>query len=245
LTPPEPNQNTETAEQQIRTYQRQLRRLASELSLAEARERRAIASDLHDHIGQALVYVSQKVSVLQGNAVFSGMESEFSEILSILLQTIKYTRNLTVEISPPILYEFGLAAAIDWLAERTKERHGLKVVSKQSGTPREVTEDIRVFVFKAVQELILNAVKHAETDTVKVSINWGKETVKVTVNDNGKGFDVAACESGYATSDCFGLFSIKERLSFIGGNLAIDSTPGRGTQVEITAPYELRSDGDD
>ena len=98
---------------QIQSYQRQLRKLASELSLAEARERREIASDLHDHIGQALAFVSQKMSVLRGNSIFSGMEGDFAEILSILEQTIRYTRDLTVEISPPVLYELGLPAAIN------------------------------------------------------------------------------------------------------------------------------------
>ena len=99
-------------ERRIRAYQRQLRRLASELSLAEARERREIASDLHDHIGQALAYASQKVTTLRGNAVFSGMEDDLAEILTILNQAIRYTRNLTVEISPPVLYELGLPAAM-------------------------------------------------------------------------------------------------------------------------------------
>jgi signal transduction histidine kinase len=97
--------------QTIDQYQRQLRRLSSELSLAEARERREIASDVHDHIGQALAYVTQNISVLQGNAIFSGMEEDFSEILSILNQTIRYTRDLTVEISPPVLYELGLSSS--------------------------------------------------------------------------------------------------------------------------------------
>ena len=229
----------------IRAYQRQLRRLTSELSLAEARERQEIASDLHDHIGQALAYVSQKVGVLQGNAVFCGMEDDFAEILSILDQTIRYTRDLTVEISPPVLYELGLAAAIDWLSERALHRHQLKVVSTQSGQPEQVGEDIRVFLFKAIQELINNAAKHSGADRVTVHTSWRPERIEIQVSDEGRGFDTSAFKQGLSAEGCFGLFSIRERLSYAGGTITIDSAPDRGTVVSISAPYMLAGEDDD
>lgn len=221
----------------LHVYQKQLRRLVSELSLAEARERREIASDLHDHIGQALSFISQKVSTLQGNLIFSGMEDDFTEILSILDQTIRYTRNLTVEISPPVLYDLGLCAAIDWLAERTKKRHNLNVLQSQSGNPEEITEDVRVFIFKAILELINNAVKHANATQVNIHSNWGKSSFKIDVSDNGIGFDTTILGKGFTDSCCFGLFNIRERLSYIGGSLSIKSTRGNGTKVSIVAPY--------
>lgn len=230
--------------QKIRAYQKQLRRLTSELSLAEARERQAIASDLHDHIGQALAYVSQKVSVLQGNAIFSGMEDDFSEILSILDQTIRYTRDLTVEISPPVLYELGLSAAIDWLAERALHRHKLKVSSKQSGKPQVVADDIRVFLFKAIQELITNAAKHARATRVTIRTTWGQEGVNVQVRDDGRGFDTSTFENGLSSDCCFGLFSIRERLSYAGGKIEIESSPGQGTCVSISTPYCITAEED-
>lgn len=226
-------------EDQIEIYQRQLRRLATELSLAEARERREIASDLHDHIGQALAYVSQKVSLLHGNDIFSGRSEDFAEILSILDQTIKYTRNLTVEISPPILYELGLPAAIDWLAERAEKRYNLKIKSTQTGQPKEIAENIRVFLFKAIQELLVNISKHAQAPNVKIEINWGLEQFEIKVSDNGVGFDQTKLNLGLSDRCCFGLFSIRERLSYIGGNFAVESIPGKGTRVTLTSPYEI------
>ncbi len=228
----------------IRTYQKQLRRLASELSLAEARERREIAADLHDHIGQALAYVSQKMTVLRGNAVLSGMEDHISEILSILDQTIRYTRDLTVEISPPVLYELGLSAAIDWLAERAVHRHHLDVLSTQTGTPATVSEDVQVFVFKSIQELLTNAVKHADASRIEIGTKWMNEGLTITVSDNGHGFDPTAYENGLSGDCCFGLFSIRERLSYIGGSLTIDSAPGRGTRVSVSTPYTITGDDD-
>ena len=232
------NQN-QTLDSQVEKYQTQLRRLASEISLIEARERREIASDLHDHIGQALAYVSQKVSTLKGNAIFSGMEEDFSEILSILNQTIRYTRNLTVEISPPVLYEIGLHAAIDWLAERTEERYKLKVTTTQQGVPQVIAEDVKVFMFKAIQELIVNITKHAEAKKIRIETNWRDKDFEIVVSDNGKGFESKTYESKINDHNCFGLFSIRERLSYIGGSLSIESIPGDGTTVSMTAPYTI------
>ena len=227
-------------DRRIQTYQRQLRRLASELSLAEARERREIASDLHDHIGQALAYISQKVTTLRGNSVFSGMEGDFGEIQSILNQTIRYTRDLTVEISPPILYELGLSAAIDWLAERASHRHGFKVKVSQSGKPREVAESIKVFIFKAIQELIANAAKHAQAASVTIKTEWRNDEIRIVLRDDGQGFDTASFDSGISKEECFGLFSIRERLSYAGGKFAIESAPGQGTTVTISTPYVIQ-----
>jgi signal transduction histidine kinase len=227
------------AKNNIEIYQKQLRRLASELSLVEARERRKIASDLHDHIGQALAYVTQKVTALQGNTIFSGMEEDFSEIIAILNQTIRYTRNLTVEISPPVLYELGLSAAIEWLAERAYQRYELDVSVLQSGTSLEIAEDIRVFIFKAVQELIRNAAKHAQATSVSVLINWGQDEFEITVQDDGKGFDTRIFESEHGVDCCFGLFSIRERLSYLGGSFDVSSAPGRGTTISIHTPYKI------
>ena len=232
-----PSQNISA--QQIRAYERRLRRLASELSLAEARERREIASDLHDHIGQALAYVSQKVSILQGNAVFCGMEDDFSEILSILDQAIRYTRDLTVEISPPVLYELGLPAAIDWLAERAHRRYGIKVVTTQTGKPKPVADDIKVFMFKAIHELITNVAKHAAAKRVTVRTVWQEEAMEIHVTDDGCGFDSAPFNGGSSADGCFGLFSIRERLSYAGGKINIDSTPGKGTCVTVSTPYRI------
>ncbi len=229
----------------IRTYQMQLRWLASELSLAEARERREIASDLHDHIGQALAYVSQRVALLQGNAVFSGMEENFADILKILDQTIRYTRDLTVAISPPVLYELGLPAAIDWLAERALHRHNMSVKSSQSGSPRDVSEGVRVFIFKALQELITNAAKHSGAKQISVRTEWKNTGLLIEVSDDGCGFDTSTFENALSDNCCFGLFSIRERLSYIGGALAIDSSPGRGTRVSISTPYSIKPEGGD
>ena len=221
---------------EIQDYQRQLRRLSSELSLAEARERREIASDLHDHVGQALALVAQKVSVMQGNAIFSGMDGEFSEILTLLDQTIRYTRDLTVEISPPVLYDLGLTAAIEWQARRAREMYDLVVTFSESGAPREISEHVKVFAFKAVQELVRNVARHAHATRATIELNWRPHDFEIVVEDDGRGFDARDAEEGASPNSCFGLFSIRERLSYLGGTLDLASAPGRGTRVSMVSP---------
>jgi signal transduction histidine kinase len=241
--PSGPDGKRREVESRVQDYQRQLRRLASELSLAEARERREIASDLHDHIGQALAFVAQKVRAIRRNSIFSGMDEDFSQVLSILDQAIRYTRDLTVEISPPVLYELGLPAAIEWEAERALKMHNLEVSLSQSGVPSEIAEDVRVFTFKAIQELINNVAKHAEADKVEVRSNWREREFEIIVSDDGRGFDPSKPNAGPAKDSCFGLFSIRERLSYIGGTLTIVSSPGKGTRVSIVAPYGVAEEG--
>jgi signal transduction histidine kinase len=241
---PGSDRDRRTIETRLQDYQTQLRRLASELSLAEARERREIASDLHDHIGQALAFVSQKVSVMQGNSIFSGMDDDFSQILTILNQAIRYTRDLTVELSPPVLYELGLPAAIDWQVERAFRLHEIEISSSQTGTPSEIAEDVRVFMFKAIQELINNVAKHSGATRANIRSNWGDREFEIIVSDDGCGFEPEYFDSCISGDCCFGLFSIRERLSYIGGKLDITSSPGNGTRVSMVAPYKTTQEAD-
>ncbi len=231
-------------DRRIQAYQQKFRRLASELSLAEARERREIASDLHDHVGQALAFVSQKISTLQGNSIFSGMEDDFSKILEILDQTIRYTRNLTIEISPPVLYDLGLYPAIEWLAEKSTQKYEIQIEVSQSGKSSSVDESIKVFIFKTIKELISNTSKHAGAKLVDIKVNWGKDMFDVEVFDDGRGFDTSQFESGLYEGSCFGLFNIRERLSYIGGTFKLISSPGNGTRVSISSPYKTSDEAD-
>ncbi len=112
------------SEEKIRVYEEQLRSLASELTLLEERERRRIANDLHDHIGQNLALSKIKLGELRAS-VSSSLVKPLHEIHGLIEQTIQYTRSLTFELSPPILYELGFEAAVEWLAEQIQEKHGI------------------------------------------------------------------------------------------------------------------------
>ncbi len=227
----------ERAQREIEAYQCQLRKLAADLSLTEARERRAIASDLHDHIGQALAFIRMKISGFQGEAMFCGFEQSISEILTLLDQTIQYTRTLTFEISPPILYELGLGASLEWLGEQFTKKHGLRV-DVVSATPLgKLPEQVELFAFKSVQELLANALKHAHAQCVRVTLRRTANRLDAIVEDDGDGFDATRTTID-SSNGGFGLFSIRERLMHLGGFIQIKSTPGQGARVTISIPLK-------
>jgi signal transduction histidine kinase len=224
------------AQQQITSYQEQLRKLNSELSLAEARERRAIASDLHDHIGQALAFIRLRVTEFQGNAVFCGFEGSIDEILSLLDKTIQYTRNLTFEISPPILYELGLEAAIEWLAEQFERKHGFRARVVSSSGSKALREEVQVVLFKCVHELLTNVVKHAAAKKITITMTSRDGRFSVKVADDGVGISSGPPNSISSAGNAFGLFSIKERMRYLAGDFVISSRSGKGTSVTLEVP---------
>jgi PAS domain S-box-containing protein len=226
------------AEAKLMLYQQQLRSLASELSLAEERLRRRIAAELHDHIAQNLAISKIKLESLTDNAE-PGLVKSLNEVNGLISQTIEATRSLTFEISPPVLYELGFEAAANWLAKQTRKRFGLEVEFADDGKPKPLNTDIRVLLFQAVRELLVNVVKHAMAKKAKVFTRRIQKNIQITVEDNGVGFDVEAISAVKdPAKGGFGLFNIRERLDQIGGSVIINARAGKGTQITLTAPIE-------
>ncbi len=219
-------------------YQQQLRSLASELSLAEERLRRRIAAELHDHIAQNLAISKIKLESLTDNAEPDLVKS-LNEVNGLISQTIEATRSLTFEISPPVLYELGFEAAVNWLAKQTRQRFGLEVEFADDGKPKPLNTDIRVLLFQAVRELLVNVVKHARAKKAKVFTCRIQKNIQITVEDNGVGFDAEAISAVKdPAKGGFGLFNIRERLDQIGGSVIINARAGKGTRITLTAPVE-------
>jgi signal transduction histidine kinase len=222
----------------IEEYQDRLRRLTTELTLAEARERREIAVDLHDHIIQEFAFIKLRIVQFRGDAVFCGFERNLEEIISLLEGAIQHTRQLTFEISTPILYELGLSAALEWLAEQYETRHKLKIKLKLQDKPRLLPEAERVTLFKSVQELLTNVVKYARATHVTITMKCEYKQLWIEVADDGSGFDVQQLEGAGNLHRGFGLFSIRERLRHFGGELALQSVIGKGTTARLTVRLE-------
>ena len=229
------------AETKLLQYQDQLRSLASELSLAEERTRRQIAIDVHDHIGQNLAMVRIKLQSLAESVQNAEQAGIADEIANIIAEVIESTRNLTFQISPPVLYELGFEAAIEWLLRKARSQQGLVTTFLNDGRKKPLDENVRVFLFQAVRELVANVQKHAKAKTLTVSISRLDNHIHVGVADDGVGFDREKVGSVYPNPRGFGLFSIKERLSCIGGTLKIESAPGKGTDITITAPLAVKA----
>jgi signal transduction histidine kinase len=225
------------ARRQIEDYQNRLRQLATELTLADARERRQIAIDLHDHIIQEFAFIKMRIAQFRGDAIFCGFERNLEEIISLLEGAIHHTRELTFEISAPILYELGLPAALEWLGEQYGIRHKLAVKVAAPRTWIKIPEAVRVTLFRCVQELLTNIVKYAQTDHATITLSRKDHTVTVEVADQGIGFDPNKVERTGRPSG-FGLFSIRERLKYFGGQMNVQSETGKGTTVSLTVQLE-------
>lgn len=211
-----------------------LRSLTSQLSLAEERERRQIAAELHDNVGQILAMMKMTLVRLERMVTSSEIAEPVEKLRELCDRAIGGTRFLTSELSPPVLYELGFEAAISWLAEKHEEKHGVRVKLDDDQAPKPLTDDVRVFLFQAVRELLVNAAKHAQVDQVRVSLGRDRDVIRITVIDDGKGFDTSELKKSCG----FGLYNIGERLSSVGGNFAVRSEPGRGTQVTLLAPLK-------
>jgi len=225
-------------EKKLLRYQQDLKRLASKLALAEERERRRIAMVLHDTIGQTLALSKMKLSTLRGSLAGAGQADRASEAIELIEQAIQDTRSLTTQLSPPVLYELGLEAAIEWLLERAEQQHGLAAEFEDDSLPKPLDHDIRVVLFQAVCELLANIGKHAKAHAVKVALARTNSSLMVTVEDDGVGFDTTGIGSQWSRNGGFGLFTISERFQHLGGSFDLESEPGRGTRVTLAAPLK-------
>lgn len=221
----------ERLERQVAERTAGLRRLAREVCLAEERERRQIAEDLHDHLGQALAVMKIRLQQLRGDAMLGGHDRALAELLSLSEQAIRYTRGLTFELSPPVLYELGLGPTLEWFGERIEAKHGLQVEVKAEGRV-DLPDDLKIMLWKCCRELVHNVVKHAAARKLTITLEGDASGVVLEVADDGCGFDPAVPRDPGA--DRFGLDSIEERLRDFGGRMQIASAPGRGARVRLT-----------
>jgi two-component system, NarL family, sensor histidine kinase UhpB len=217
--------------QALETAER-LRSLASELTLSEERTRRKIAQTLHDDLGQILALARMKISAARNLPKDEAMEKIVQELHDMLSLAIKETRSLMMEISPPVLHDLGLPAAIDWMAERITSEHGIAIETTKMGDFSDLEEDLRIVLYQMTRELLTNIIKHSGARHVIVNVERDEHAIGIRVKDDGEGFDVGA--AGAPTDDSgFGLFSIRERLKSYNGELHIESRKGKGTTVFI------------
>jgi two-component system sensor histidine kinase UhpB len=222
-------------ERQARETGDRLRSLASELNLSEERTRRTIAQALHDEVGQMLALARMKLSSALNLPEETAVEKIVEEVLDMLGLVIKETRSLMVEISPPVLHDLGLGAAIDWMAERMSSEHGIAIETMNTGDFSDLEHDMKVMLYQMTRELLVNIVKHSGGRHVLVTVERDEHTIGITVRDDGKGFDAREAGSAAAESG-FGLFSIRERLKSYNGSLQIESLKGKGTTVSVRLP---------
>lgn len=230
------------------TSQDLLRALASELTVTEQRERRRVATELHDYLAQLLVCAHLKVSQARPKQNNPETEGWLDQATEVLQQALSYTRSLVAQLTPMVLHEFGLPSAIRWLAEQM-HKHQLTVeVEIDAADALPLAEDEAILLFQSVRELLINVSKHARVDRATVRLSVTDGTLRIEVQDEGKGFDPVDRKppdddpAELERSARFGLFSIQERMKALGGWFAIASTPETGTTAAMTLPLRERTE---
>lgn len=208
--------------------------LAGKVVAAQEEERRRLSRDLHDNAGQVLtlaVLAVNSIKLCEDPAEIGKRASEAEEIIS---QAVEEVRRAALELRPVMLDDLGLAPALQWYVQQTSKAIGIPVELQVSGVKRRFPPGTEVTIYRVVQEALTNATKHAQASRVTISLEHDGDTLRATVSDDGQGFDQA--KVGRGTQSGLGLFSMKERVALLGGTLAIESQPGKGTRVTAELP---------
>jgi signal transduction histidine kinase len=227
------------AENKILADQEQLRVLTSELLMTEERERHNIAIDLHDSVGQILAFLKIELGNLQRSGIPRNLAEALGNIRKQVEQAIKQTRTLTFDISPPELYTLGFESAVEELAQRFAEKGNFQCLFETTDEPKPLSEQIKIFLYRSVRELLINATKHSRAKVVRIDLCRVNNDIQITVQDDGVGFSMSDLEEASRDKTVgFGLLSIRERLMHIGGKIDIQSGNGMGTTIKLLAPLK-------
>jgi len=215
----------------------QLRSLAQELAQTEQRERKHLAQFLHDNLQQLLVGATFRIETLHGQFHSKADLKALKGLADTLQEAIRVSRVLTVELYPPVVQEKGLKACLEWLGHHFRIHHGLTVALDLEGEVEPDSEPVRMFIFEAVRELLLNVVKHAGVDQALLRCRvLEKQMIEIKVEDQGVGFDRTVVETHADPAQGLGLFSLRQRVLFLKGSLSVVTQPGHGSRFTLVVP---------
>jgi PAS domain S-box-containing protein len=223
-------------EEEINLNRGELRHLASELSLARQRERQQIAAQLHDGVSQFLSSSYMQLGALKETALSEETIQSIDKISSILHESLQQIRTLTFELSCPMLSEQGLASALEELCASMTGTHTTRFEFRGESQILPIQFDRKVVLFRSVRELLNNIMKHSDARHALVTLKQENGNVRISVKDDGQGFDASLAGKGFSSSGGFGLFSIRENIQHNGGSMEIESMPGEGTEIILLAP---------
>ena len=226
------------AEEERIVLQKELRSLAAQLQLAEEHERRRIARDLHDSIGQILSFSGSELKSLERMAP-TPIADSIRTIARQLDIAVEQARTLSFDLSPGLLYDLGLEVAIEDLADKMSRERKIKCIFECCPLAKPLTDDVKVLLYRSVRELLINAAKHAKAEKVKISCVRSGADIQIKVEDNGRGFDVSILKDRTKSVKGFGLMNLRERLEYIGGRFEIKSVKEQGTTAIMIAPLNI------
>jgi signal transduction histidine kinase len=226
--------NRRAAQQAVRDAHRRLQALSTRLLQAEETERRRIARDLHDGVGQLLTAVKLRLAGLNPSSADYGLRR--GECVAAIDEALEQVRRVSRDLRPSQLDDLGLVAALRSHLDRQAVSAGFKPNFTHERVPLRLAPEIETACFRIAQEALTNIARHAQASEVWVTLAGTEAELRLEVHDNGRGFDVAAARARATTGTSMGLLSMEERATLAGGHLAIDSAPGRETRLSLALP---------
>lgn len=233
------------AEEALRGSENKLRSLSTQLLSAQEKERRRISKELHDELGQALMVLKLRVRLIerQLKEEQEDVRNECEETLQYVDEIIENVRRLSRDLSPSILEDLGLCAALRWLFEDFRRHHKIKCIFDISELKGPFSKEMEIAIYRIFQESLTNIVKHAEATSVVIVAKKINGFIVSTIEDNGKGFCLQGHSGKKATDKGMGLPAMDERVRMLGGSLDIWSRKGEGTRITFTIPIERKGNG--
>ncbi len=226
----------ENAKSKILDYQERLRSMATQLSLTEERGRRAIATGLHDRVGQSLALTRIKLSTLRDDIGDPKLAGQLDDVVRLMRDVLTEIKTLTFELSPPILYELGLDAAVEWLIGNFQGQYKLECSFEREGPAERHSQEMEIVLFQTARELLTNIVKHAPAAHATLKLVNAHDRVRLVVSDDGPPVHPPRAPLAINAGGGFGLFSIRERICHMGGSFELGAPQGRGTCVSVSLP---------
>jgi signal transduction histidine kinase len=202
-------------------------KIAFQLIQAQEDERQRIAKDLHDSVGQNILFLKNHV---QNN----GDQIDTTKLVKSIDDALQEIRNISKNLYPNQLEKYGLIAAVEALADEVSQSTGIFVSSDMEGIEEILNNNVKINFYRIIQEFVNNTLKHAEATAIRITAQQTDQTIELIVQDNGKGFDKA--EMQRKANHSFGLLNMEERVKMLKGTFAIESEPGKGTKSTFSIP---------
>jgi signal transduction histidine kinase len=212
--------------------ERQLQFLSHRLVEVQENERRAIAHELHEEVGQTLTGLNLSLEIV-GSTTEDKRAARLSQAQRMVIDLIQQVREMSMHLRPPMLDDLGVIPALVWYFERYTAQTNIQVALQHTGMERRFTPDIEVSIYRIVQEALTNVARHANVSNVSVQLHTRDHRVIIQIEDQGTGFDPSFAQATSATS---GLASIRERVRLLGGQVDIHSAPGQGSTLAVELP---------
>jgi signal transduction histidine kinase len=221
-----------------KSMQENLRFYLHQVTKAQEEERKRISRELHDDTIQALVVLSRRLDLLASNDKELPEESHLhlEELRGQVNETMKSVRRLSQDLRPAALDRLGLLSALQWLATDVAEYSGIDIKVNVLGTEYRLPEEVELVLFRITQEAMRNVWRHSQATRAEITMEFTESKVRITVSDNGKGFKLPKTLDDLARDGKLGLAGMRERTQLIGGNLTVQSEPGKGTSITIELP---------